>query len=117
MIELVVVVIQNCLNLLKVERGAYSETCLTSSHEGTSEVTNAQDEDPLLMFPVIKAEHEVGCVCVDMHIYVSVPRSILQGSRIACFPSHFHTFPHEMTWLWNEFCRILSRVFQENCNL
>jgi hypothetical protein len=66
-------VLQNCMDLLKVEPGSYNETCLTSSHDGSQilslnveEVTDVQEEDdPLLIsHPVIKAEHEVRCFCI-----------------------------------------------------
>jgi hypothetical protein len=64
-------VLQNYVDLLKVEPGSYNETFLTS-HDGSQvhsmnvEVTNVQDEnDPLLIsLPVIKAEHEVRCLCI-----------------------------------------------------
>jgi hypothetical protein len=59
-----IVVLQNCKVLLKVEPDSYSETYLTSSHSGSQEVTNVQEEeDPLrIPFPVTKVEHEVSCV-------------------------------------------------------
>jgi hypothetical protein len=68
-----IMVLQNCLDLPKVEPGSYSETCLTSSDDerqilgmNVKEVTNVQEEeDPLLIsHPVMKAEHEVSCVCM-----------------------------------------------------
>jgi hypothetical protein len=67
-----IVVLQNCMNLLKVEPGSYTETFLTSSYDGsqilnmnTEEVTNVQEEDPLLVsLPVIKTEHGVRCLCI-----------------------------------------------------
>jgi hypothetical protein len=72
-----IVILQNCLDLLKAEPGSYSETCITSSHDrnrvvgmNSEEVRNAQeDEDPLLMSPVIKVENEVSCVCICMGVY------------------------------------------------
>jgi hypothetical protein len=72
-----IVILQNCLDLLKAEPGSYSETCVTSSHDGNQvvgmnieEVRNVQeDEDPLLMSPVIKVEHEVSCVCICVGVY------------------------------------------------
>lgn len=63
MFDLGTVVLQ-CLDLLKVEPSSYSETCLTSSRDRTREATKAQEKDPQRMFPVIKAEHEVSCMCV-----------------------------------------------------
>jgi hypothetical protein len=68
MIGLGIVVLQNCMDLLKVEPGSYSETCLISSNDGSQEVTSIQQEDPLLMFPVIKAEHRVSCVCMCVFV-------------------------------------------------
>jgi hypothetical protein len=68
-----ILVLQTCMDLLKVEPGSYSETCLTSSHDGSQvlsmnveKVTNVQEEDdPLLIsLPVIKTEHEVRCLCI-----------------------------------------------------
>jgi hypothetical protein len=58
------VVLQNCMVLLKVEPDSCSETYVTSSHSGSQEVTDVQEEeDPLLMpCPVTKVEHEVSCV-------------------------------------------------------
>jgi hypothetical protein len=64
MIDKSVVISQNCMDLLKVEPGSCSETCLISSHDGNQEVTTVQEEDPLQIFPVIKAEHKVQCICV-----------------------------------------------------
>jgi hypothetical protein len=61
-IGLGIVVLQNCMDLLKVEPESYSETCLIPSHDGNQEVTSVQEEDPSLMFPVIKAEHQVSFV-------------------------------------------------------
>jgi hypothetical protein len=61
---MVMVVLQNYMNLLKVEPGSDSETC----HDGNQvidvkveEVMDIQEEeDPVLItFPAIKAEHEV----------------------------------------------------------
>jgi hypothetical protein len=62
------VVLQNCIDLLKVVPGSYSEVYLSSSHDG-NQVVNIkvedfagveEEEDPLLIeFPVIKPEHEV----------------------------------------------------------
>jgi hypothetical protein len=79
-IGLGIVVLQNCMDLLKVEPGSYSETCLVSSHDGNQEVTSLQEEDPLLMFPVIKAEHQVSCVHV---FFLSIVLHISQIFRTA----------------------------------
>jgi hypothetical protein len=61
-----VVVLQNCMDLLKDVPGSYSDTCLTP-HDGNQvidikveEIIDIKEENPLSMtFPVIKAEHEV----------------------------------------------------------
>lgn len=63
MIDKSIVVLQNCMDMLKVEPGSCSETRLISPCDGNQEVRNVQEEDPLLMCPVIKAEHEVQCIC------------------------------------------------------
>jgi hypothetical protein len=63
------VVLQNCCNILKVVACSFSEIC----HAGVQDVnikvkefTEVEDEvSPLpITFPIIKAEHEVSCVCV-----------------------------------------------------
>jgi hypothetical protein len=63
-------VLKNCMDLLKVVPGSYSETCLTSSHVGNQvtdikveDVTDILEEDDPISttLPVIKAEHEVSC--------------------------------------------------------
>jgi hypothetical protein len=63
-----VMVLQNCTDFLKCLPGSYSETCVTSFHDG-SEVMSikveavTEEEDPLLItFPGMKAEHEVSCI-------------------------------------------------------
>jgi hypothetical protein len=61
------VVLQNCMDFMKVEPGSDSETC----HDGNQvidmkaeDVTDMQEDDPVLMTsPVIKAEQEV-CLCI-----------------------------------------------------
>jgi hypothetical protein len=76
MIDMVFVVLQNCMDLLKVEPGSDSETC----HDGNQvidikveEVTDIQEEeDPLRRtFTVIKTEHEVSCISVYIVIFIS----------------------------------------------
>jgi hypothetical protein len=61
------------MDLLKVEPASYSETYLSSSHDGSQvlsmnveKVTDVQEEDdPLLIsLPVINTEHEVRCFCI-----------------------------------------------------
>jgi hypothetical protein len=72
-------VLQNCMDFLKIELGSMSETCPASSHDGNQiadikveEASDTQEvEDPLLItVPEIKAEPEVSCasVCVVWHI-------------------------------------------------
>jgi hypothetical protein len=64
-----IVVLQNCLDSLKAESRLYSDACETASGNGSQvlgmnivEARNVQeDEDPLLLSPVIKVEHEVSC--------------------------------------------------------
>jgi predicted metal-binding protein len=63
-------VLQNCMDFLKVEPVFSDESCPASSHDGTQvidikvEVSDTQEvEDPLLItLPGIKAEHEVSCM-------------------------------------------------------
>jgi hypothetical protein len=63
------VVLQSCMDLLKIVPGSYSETY----HDGNQvinvkveDVTRTQEEgNPVpITFPVIKAEHEVSCMSV-----------------------------------------------------
>lgn len=81
-------ILQNCKDLLKLEPGLCSETCVTS-HDGNEvvsvqvEATDEQheEEDPLLVsFPVIKPEHEVS------YIYVISP--VLGGRLLICSKIH-----------------------------
>jgi hypothetical protein len=64
----VVVVLQSCMGLLKVEPGSDSETCHDENHVTdikVEEATNVQEEDPMLRtFPVTKTEHGVSCICM-----------------------------------------------------
>lgn len=64
MINTSMVVLQNCVDLVKAVPGSYSETLPTSYHDvKVEEVTDIeQAEDPLLTFPVIKEENEVSCM-------------------------------------------------------
>jgi hypothetical protein len=95
-IEQGIVILQNCMVLLKVEPDSYSETCFTSSHSGTQEVTDVQEEeDPLLIpVPVTEVEHEVNCVWVCLEVYVV--RHVSQILRISCSltPLHLSVYPH-----------------------
>jgi hypothetical protein len=73
MIDKGIMVLQYCVDFLKVEPGLSDETCPTSCHDGTQvgirvEVSDTPQEveDPLLItLPGIKAEHEVSCVCTN----------------------------------------------------
>jgi hypothetical protein len=70
-----VLLLQNCMDLLKVEPGSCSEACLTSSHDENrvtdvkvEEGLNAEEDevDPLLMpFIPVETEYEVSFVCID----------------------------------------------------
>jgi hypothetical protein len=64
-------VLQDPIELVKVEPGSYSETCLTSSHVGNEstgikveKVTDIAEEEGLepMTSAVIKAEPEVRCL-------------------------------------------------------
>jgi hypothetical protein len=79
MIDKVMMVLQNCMDSLKVEPGSYSETCPTPSHDGTQiidiKVEEASDIETvknslLIPFPQVKAEHQVRCMsaCPIRHI-------------------------------------------------
>jgi hypothetical protein len=68
-----VMVLQNCVGVVKAEPGSCSEQCVTSSH-GEDQVKDIKVEDDVVIeevedpLPVIdqalQAEHEVGFVCV-----------------------------------------------------
>jgi hypothetical protein len=67
------VVLQDSMDLLKLEPGSCSETRLTSSHDGcevtgikfeeVSDVTEEESQEPMTS-PVIKDEPEVRCMPV-----------------------------------------------------
>ena len=75
MIDNDVLILQNCMDLLKVELGSCSDTCLTSSHnenqvidikveEGS--VGEREEEDPLpIPFTPMNPEYDVSFVCID----------------------------------------------------
>jgi hypothetical protein len=81
MIDYYVLILQNCMDLLKVESGSCSETCLTSSHdenqvvgikveEGSvgegEEEEEEEEEDPLLIpLTLVETEYDVSFVCID----------------------------------------------------
>jgi len=68
-------ILQNCVDLLKVEPGSCSETCLTSSHTENqvvvvkvedSSVGEGEEADPLLTpFTPMNPEYDVSFVCTD----------------------------------------------------
>lgn len=72
MIHESVVVLQNCMYLLKVVPGSCTEACPTTSCDGSQifsikveRDTDIQEEDPLLItFPEMKVEHEVSFMSV-----------------------------------------------------
>jgi hypothetical protein len=72
MIDNGMMLLQNCVDLLKMIPGSYSETCPTSSYGGNEgidikiEVTDIQEEEEPepVTFPVIKSENEVSCTSV-----------------------------------------------------
>jgi hypothetical protein len=75
------VVLQNFMDLLKVETDACSEMYPTSFHVGSEVisvkvegVTNMQEkeEDPLLLrLPDMKSEHEVSCMSVSIYRHIA----------------------------------------------
>jgi hypothetical protein len=95
-----IVILQNCLDLLKAEPGSYSETCVTS-YDGnqvvgmnTEEVKKVQeDEDPLLMSQVIKVENEVSrvCICVGMYSYAYPELTILFLISVSAHMKYLHS--------------------------
>jgi len=67
-----VVVLQNCMDILKCELGSSNKTCVTSTVDGNviglraesiSNMTEEEDQVPRTV-PVIKTEPKVSCVCV-----------------------------------------------------
>jgi hypothetical protein len=61
----VLVILQNCRDLVKVVPGSYSEIYVMSQDVKVEELSDIQEEeDPLLLpVPIIKAEHEVSFLC------------------------------------------------------
>jgi hypothetical protein len=103
MIENAVVVLQNCINLLEVVPGSYSETCLTSHDDNQVidiKVENVADmqeeEDPLLITsPVIKTEHEVSCMSVYIVRHISQIQLVLYIScLIVLWRQVYHAYDH-----------------------
>jgi hypothetical protein len=72
----IIVILQNCINLLEVVPGSCSETCYDRNQViniKVEEVADVQEEEVAepITFPVIKAEHEVSCICVCIPIHIS----------------------------------------------
>ena len=78
MIDNDVLILQNCMDLLKVEPGSCSETYLTSSHNenqvvdikvedsSVGEGDEEEEEDPLpIPFTPMNPEYDVSFVCID----------------------------------------------------
>jgi hypothetical protein len=77
MIDNNVLILQNCMDLLKVEPGSCSETYLTSSHNANHAVDikvencsvgegSEEEEDPLpIPFTPMNPEYDVSFVCID----------------------------------------------------
>jgi hypothetical protein len=69
-----VLILQNCVDLLKIESGSCSDTCLTSHDENKGigmkveeglNVAGEEEEDPLLIpLTPIKSEYEVSVIHV-----------------------------------------------------
>ena len=90
MIDSYVLILQNCMDSLKVEPGSCSETHATSScvenqvigikvEEGSN--VEEEEEDPLLIpFAPIKSECEVSVICVvhrgNIYIYIYISRIV-----------------------------------------
>ena len=72
MIEVYVVLLQNCMNAVEGETGSCSETCVTCDIDGTEEVSikledaiDIKVEIPeFVSVPLIKTEQEVRLWCV-----------------------------------------------------
>jgi hypothetical protein len=76
MIDKGTVVLQNCMDFLKVEPASCSETCPTSFHDGNHISDIKVEEDPVpVTFPGIQAEHEVSCrsVCPRLDTFHRYP--------------------------------------------
>jgi hypothetical protein len=83
-----VLVLQDCIDLVKAEPGSCTETCVTSSCERNEvtgikvEVTDETEEEgqELVTSPVVKAELEVRCMYVCMYVCMCV--CVLSGVHI-----------------------------------
>jgi hypothetical protein len=104
MIDKIMMVLQNCMDSLKVEPGSDSETYPTPSHDGTQifdiKVEEASDievvKDPLLIpFPEIKSEHQVSCMsaCPLLGIFHKYPELCTVSLISSCLSVHMKTSP------------------------
>lgn len=90
MIHKGIVVLQNYIEIPKVESTSCRETRESSFDHGNEaidikvEVTDLQEEDPLLLtLPVVCAEHEVSCVFLDVSSFLhSFHMTTHSGNRI-----------------------------------
>jgi hypothetical protein len=78
----IIVILQSCINLLEVVPGSCSETCYDRNQViniKVEEVADVQEEEVTvpITFPVIKAEHEVSCICVCIAIHILPISSIV----------------------------------------
>jgi hypothetical protein len=75
MIDNNLVILQNCMDFLRVKLGSCSETCQTSSHNENQvldikvedrSVGEQEEEDPLVIpFTSVNPEYDVSFVCID----------------------------------------------------
>jgi hypothetical protein len=75
MIDNDLLILQNCMDFLKVKLGSFSETYLTSSHNENQvvdvkvedcSVGEGEEEDPLLtQFTPMNPEYDVSFMCID----------------------------------------------------
>jgi len=75
MIDNDMLILQNCMDFLKVKLGSCSETCLSSSHNENEvvdikdedcSVGEGEEEDPLpIPFAPMNPEYDVSFVCID----------------------------------------------------
>jgi hypothetical protein len=99
MTDNVMVIFQNCSNLMEHAPRSYSEPCYDVSqflHVKAEEVTHIQEEEDThaVPFPVIKTEHEVSfmsvCPLLDtFHRYLDLPVSffsihVIQMNQLHC---------------------------------
>jgi len=109
MIDNYVLILQYCMDSLKVEPGSCGETYVTSSRvengvigikveEGSNVEEEEEEEDPLLIpFTPIKSEYEVSVICVvhrrNIYIYMCVCVCVCIYIYIYIY-IHTHTHTH-----------------------